>query len=271
MDISIVIPVFNQLYFTKISLESLQKTIPDDVKIIVIDNGSTDGTGEYLATLHGVRVMRNSDNLGCACAWNQGVNTTQSEWVVISNNDVIVSPGWLEGLLSFAEEVGADVVSPAIREGEYNYDIVQYSKDFIERMACVSRIGVAQGVCFMVRRYVFERIGLFDENFKIGQFEDADFFRRAKIAGFTLITTGRSFIHHFSSITQDSIRKDESMKPYESENRMYFRRKWKLTWWKRFLQRRYVKLRDSWWRLSERSLYGHTLIEKWIDGRLRYF
>lgn len=271
MDISIVIPVFNHLNFTKICLESLRQAVPEDIRIVVIDNGSTDGTAEYLATLRWISVIRNSDNLGCAAAWNQGVRTTESEWVVILNNDVIVSIGWLEGLISFAEEEGFDVVSPAIREGVYNYDIAQYSSDFVKQMARVSRFGVAVGACFMVRRRVFNQIGLFDENFRIGQFEDSDFFRRAKIAGFALGTTGRSFMHHFGSVTQDLIRKSGNVRPYEEENRAYFRRKWRLTWRKRFLERRYAKLRDLWWWISERTMYGHTLIEKWIDKRLHYF
>lgn len=271
MDVSIVIPVFNQLHFTKICLESLRETVASTVQIVVIDNGSTDGTAEYLAAYPKIRVITNKDNQGCAVAWNQGVRASHASWIAILNNDVILPNNWLDGLLDFASEKDADIVSPAFREGEYNYDIAEYSEDYVRCMHSVARMGIAQGICFMVKRRVFERIGMFDETFKIGQFEDADFFRRAKIAGLILGTTGRSFIHHFASITQNSIRKEANVKPYEAENRAYFRRKWRLTWWKRFPVRRYVKLRDFWWRVSEKTIYGHTLIEKWIDGRLRYF
>jgi GT2 family glycosyltransferase len=271
MDISIIIPVFNKLEYTKLCLMSLQNSCPETNKIIVIDNGSSDGTMEYLRGLEGISVISNETNLGCAGAWNQGVSNTQSEWVVILNNDVILSRGWLEGLIEFAEESCTDVASPAIREGDYNYDIEAYACEFVRSMGHVSRPGEAHGICFMARRRVFEKIGLFDENFRIGQFEDADFFRRATAAGFSLGITGRSFIHHFGSITQKSLEQGKAVNPYAAENRSYFRKKWHLTWWRRFLLRRRMRCLSLVRRTRERALYGHTLIEKWIDGRLRYY
>lgn len=270
MDISIVIPLYNQLTYTRVCLESLATTVSGQVMIIVIDNGSSDGTASYLSQCTGVKIISNATNLGCAGAWNQGVKAAESEWVVILNNDVITSPGWLEGLVEFADEQGLDVVSPAIREGEYNYDILDYSRNFVRRMGSVARYGVADGICFMVRRRVFDSIGFFDEQFRIGQFEDSDFFRRAMGAGFRIGTTGRSFIHHFGSVTQKSIQK-KNPNPYVLENRAYFHSKWKLSWWKRLVERRRRKIREFRWKTSEKAKHGHTLMEKWIDGRLRYF
>ncbi|MGD0883768.1 MAG: glycosyltransferase family 2 protein [Thermodesulfovibrionales bacterium] len=271
MDVSIIIPVFNQVHFTKICIESLQATLPGNCEIIVVNNGSSDGTAEYLLGCSNVNVITNKENLGCAAAWNQGVKASHAPWVVMLNNDLILSANWLEGILDFARERELDIVSPAFREGQYNYDIAEYSRQFVKRMQSVARIGVAQGICFMVSRRVFHRIGMFDENFKFGQFEDADFFRRARLAGFVLGTTGRSFIHHFGSVTQDSIRGERASRTYEHENRVYFRKKYGLTIWKRFLERRSTKVKAFWWRIWEKTLYDDTLIEKWIDGRLRYF
>lgn len=270
MDVSIVIPAFNQIHFTRLCLESLRKTINGECEIIVIDNGSSDGTAEYLSSCSDLRVIKNRENLGCATAWNQGVAASRGRWIVILNNDTVLSPDWLDGLLDFAREKGVDVVSPAFREGEYDYDIAEYAKDYIRRMRSVSRMGVAQGICFMVKREVFEKIGMFDENFRVGQFEDRDFFLRAATAGFILGTTGRSFIHHFGSVTQNMIRKNNE-RPYEKENRAYYFEKHRLTVWRRILRRRRAKLQDIFWKISEKTLYGHTLIEKLIDGRLRFF
>jgi len=271
MSVSVVIPVFNQLAYTKGCLESLRAAEGIPLEVVVVDNGSSDGTGEYLASRSGLSVIRNGENRGCAAAWNQGVAASRAEWIVILNNDVIVSRGWVEGMLEFAEEHGIDIVSPAIREGETNYDIEEYGGRFVRRMGGASRMGVADGICFMVRRRVFERIGMFDEAFRIGQFEDVDFFRRAVRSGFRLGTTGRSFIHHFGSVTQDSLRRERTENPYEAQNRAYYRKKWKLTWGKRFLLRRRAKWRELVWRTRERVLRGHTLKERWIGGRLRHF
>lgn len=270
MDIDIVIPVFNQLSYTRKCIDSLLSTEGKNVNILVIDNGSTDGTAEYLRSVTGINVIENPENLGCAGAWNQGVRETTSEWIVILNNDVILSSGWLEGLLHFAIEEGLDLVSPAIREGELNYDIESYARDYVERMKSVARHGVVDGICFMVRRRVFDAIGLFDEKFRIGQFEDSDFFRRARIAGFRLGTTGRSFIHHYGSITQKALGYGKIEKPYVVENRAYYRKKWQLTPWRRLRERRLRKWREFIWRTTERIRYGHTLKEKWLDGSLHY-
>jgi GT2 family glycosyltransferase len=269
--ISIVIPLYNQVAYTQLCVQSLHSAGLGGAEVLLIDNGSSDATGAYLETCSDFRVIRNRENLGCAGAWNQGVRETDAEWVVILNNDVIVSPGWLEGLLASAASEGLDVVSPAIREGEYNYDIESYSREFVTRMRDVVRRGVADGICFMVRRRVFEVVGTFDENFRIGQFEDADFFRRVRNAGFRLGTTGRSFIHHFGSVTQDAIRKNRPERPYVAENRAYFQKKWQLTRGRRLIERWRRKLRELAWRARELMLYGHTLKEKWHGGRLRYY
>lgn len=271
MGVSIVIPLFNQVEYTRQCVESLRRHKMENAEVLLIDNGSTDGTSEYLVSCTDLNIIRNRANLGCAGAWNQGVRETSSEWVVILNNDVIVSSGWLTGLLAAAELEGLDVVSPGIREGEHNYDIESYARDYVERMKNVVRHGMADGICFMVHRRVFETIGLFDENFRIGQFEDTDFFRRAKESGFRLGTTGRSFIHHFGSVTQKALAQGEVERPYMAENRAYYRKKWHQTWWQRLLLRRRLKLRKFFWRTWEKTRYGHSLKENWLDGRLHYY
>jgi N-acetylglucosaminyl-diphospho-decaprenol L-rhamnosyltransferase len=270
MSIGIVIPVFNQLKYTQGCLESLRQTTKPDVHITVVNNGSSDGTAAFLANYPGATTISNPENQGCAAAWNQGVKATSTDWVVILNNDVLLTSGWLEGLLAFAEENVLDIVSPAIREGELNYDLETYAAQFITNTAKASRPGVANGICFMVRRKVFDTVGFFDENFHIGQFEDTDFFRRAQAAGFKLGTTGRSFIHHFGSITQNCIREDKAVRPYEAENRAYYRKKWKLHWFARRLEKFRQKSKTASWRARELREYGHSLMEKWHSGKLEY-
>src|SRR5688572_14884326 len=102
--ISIVIPVFNQLHYTRNCLESLGKSRMHDAKIVVVNNGSSDGTREFLAKISSVHVIENETNRGCAAAWNQGVRALKAEWTVVLNNDVLVWERWLEELLDFAEK-----------------------------------------------------------------------------------------------------------------------------------------------------------------------
>src|SRR4051794_1026402 len=270
MNVGIVIPVFNQLNYTRDCLASLRATSKPDLQIVLVNNGSSAQTAEFLATCPGVTVINNLQNLGCAAAWNQGVKATKADWLVILNNDVLLTSGWLEGLLAFAQENGLDIVSPAIREGLMNYELEAYARQFVTSTAKATRAGVANGICFMVHRRVSAKVGLFDENFRIGQFEDTDFFRRARLAGFKLGTTGRSFIHHFGSITQNSIRESKTVHPYEAENRAYFRKKWRLNGLTRFWERWQNKRRTARWRSQEQRQFGHTLNERWISDRLSY-
>lgn len=268
--ISIVIPVFNQLHYTKQCLESLRQT-KTKARIVVVDNGSSDGTGDFLQAVPDIQLLRNEVNRGCAAGWNQGVRALPATWTVILNNDVLLSSGWLDRLVAFAEQNKLDIVSPGIREGELNYELESYASEFVQRMNKVVRHGVANGICFMVKNTVFESVGFFDENFRIGQFEDTDFFLRARNAGFKLATTGCAFIHHFGSVTQNSIRKEKTVRPYEAENRAYFRKKWKLNSGRRLLTRIQTKSAHNLARFCEQFRHGHSLNEKCINGKLHYY
>ena len=269
-DVDIVIAVFDQLHYTQRCLETLYATVPPDVNIFLIDNGSTDGTPAYLAKQTRISVITNERNRGCAAAWNQGVKAGTSSWVVIVNNDIIFPQGWLEGLLGFAEGSEKDIVSPGVREGECNYDISSYATGFMTSMADVKREADAYGACFMVRRKVFDTIGYFDEGFNIGGGEDSDFFLRSKQSGFSLAITGSSFLHHFGCVTQNHIKVNVLGRSYGPEHRVYFRRKWRLSYGKRCALRLKRKLTTCWRASREHSRCGHSLQEKWDGRRLRY-
>ena len=301
MAVAVVIPVLNQLAYTQGCVRCLQPDLAAGVRVVVVDNGSTDGTKEWLAAQAGLTVIRNEQNRGCAPAWNQGVtaagvllNTPETagpvslgapgepllnkqglagavDWVVVLNNDVLLPDGWLAALLGAAERHGLDIVCPAMRERDQNYDFAAYAADFTGRLGRVVRRGGAHGVCFAVKRAVFERIGGFDEAFRIGQFEDADFFRRARLAGFCTGVVGACFLHHFGSVTQDALSDTNRKRPYEAENRAYFRKKWKLGWARRRLEKAWEQARAWWWRTTEFRRFGHTLHEKWDGERLRYY
>jgi GT2 family glycosyltransferase len=272
MKVAVVIPVLNQLAYTQGCLRCLEADITACVRVVVIDNGSNDETGAWLKECEGITVISNDENRGCAAAWNQGCKAARdADWVVVLNNDVLLPVGWLVRLLDAAQREGLDVVSPAMREREQNYPFAEYAADFMKRMAAVVRRGAAHGVCFAVSRRAFEKIGEFDEAFRIGQFEDSDFFRRAGLAGLKIGTVGSCFIHHFGSVTQDALRSSTKVRPYEAENRAYFRMKWKISWWRRRWEKFVAKRRLNRWRRAEQETHGRTLHEKWEDGAWKAF
>lgn len=101
--VSIVIPVFNQAHFTAKCLEALFKNTPDICEIIVVDNGSTDGTAQLLAQYgNQIQVIRNAQNQGFARACNSGAAAARAPFILFLNNDTEVQPGWLPPLLAMA-------------------------------------------------------------------------------------------------------------------------------------------------------------------------
>jgi GT2 family glycosyltransferase len=269
MDVTIVIPVFNQLEFTRQCLESLAAAGYDDSMIAVVNNASTDGTAEFLATRPKLRVIHNPENRACAAAWNQGFEARKTKWTVFLNNDTVLSPGWLESLVAFAEKEGVDIASPGMGEGDLDYDFAAYARDFVSKMRQVQRRGAASGVCFMVARRVFEIIGNFDENFNRGGNEDTDFFWRAQKAGFKMAVSGCAYIHHFGSVTQKALKAERGSTRATTVG--YFRKKWKINW----VQRRWMQIRrktaGNWRRVSQRLRYGHTLLELRTAGKIYYY
>lgn len=269
-DIAVVIPVFNQLHFTQNCVDSLNRAGVADSQIIIVNNGSTDGTKEFLASRPDIRAIHNETNRGCGGAWSQGSRAANATWTVVLNNDVLVPPGCLEGLKKFAEGKKVDVVSPAMCEGECDYDWRAYAAEFMTKMKTVRRNQIAHGVCFMVHRRVFEAVGFFDEDPRLGGYEDDEFFRRAMRAGFRLAMTGAAFLHHFGSVTQKSMKSEQVMAKV-FERRAYYRKKSGQTWIKRKLIHLRNGIRDRWWRASEKKRFGHTLKERRLAGRWEFY
>src|SRR6516165_5194774 len=122
-EISIIIPVFNCLALTQACLKSLEETIGfrADFEVILIDNASTDGTPEWLATLPAprYRVIRNEINLGYAGANNAAARLAEGRLLLLLNNDTVLLPGWLEPMLRvLAHAQKAGLVGNVQREAE---------------------------------------------------------------------------------------------------------------------------------------------------------
>jgi len=105
---SIIIPCWDQLEFTRFCLASLVRHTRPPWELIVIDNGSTDGTGTYLAGVQDVApmpvtVVSNAQNLGFPAAINQGLKAARGDYLVLLNNDAVVTDGWLSQLIALAE------------------------------------------------------------------------------------------------------------------------------------------------------------------------
>lgn len=211
--VSIIIPVRNQLHFTARCLGSVFKYTPEPVEIIVVDNGSTDGTREYLRSVPGIRLLENGRNLGFAAACNRGLAVARSNYLLLLNNDTLVTPGWLSGLISHLQKYpGAALVGPLSNCGGATQTMpvalpsLGRLEEFSRRLASQNRgqcrpVPVLSGFCLLFTRRVLNTIGGLDPRFHPGNFEDDDFCLRARLAGFMLLAAADVFVYHFGQRT----------------------------------------------------------------------
>jgi O-antigen biosynthesis protein len=213
---SIIILTFNQLEYTKECVKSLRMHTPEPHEIIFVDNGSTDGTEKWLKTLtqknKNYALIGNNRNLGFAKGCNQGIEASRGESLLLLNNDVVVAEGWLSGLLDcLSHAPAAGIVGPTtnnisglqrVMSDEYRSvdDLDDYASNFRARYRH-RRIPLRRivGFCMLFKRALAEQIGLLDEGFGTGNFEDDDFCLRAALEGYKNYIAGDVHIHHFGS------------------------------------------------------------------------
>jgi GT2 family glycosyltransferase/Tfp pilus assembly protein PilF len=218
---SLIILCCNEVEVSRLCLESVLTHTRAPYELILVDNGSTDGTPALLDEMKKrsgparVMVIRNETNVGFPAGCNQGLREAHGEYVVLLNNDTVVTPGWLDGLVRWAAHewptvglVGPmtnyasspQVVEPGYSEnlGGLNAFAAQRCQQFRSKALEVPRL---TGFCLLVRRAVLDRIGGFDEQFGVGFFDDDDLCIRARRAGFRLLVAQDVFIHHFGSRT----------------------------------------------------------------------
>jgi len=253
----VVIPVLNELRYTAQCIESLLAHGTPADAILVIDNGSSDGTPAWLAAHPEIRSVRNAVNLGCGGAWTQGALLADADWVVLLNNDVLVSERAMDAMLDAADKHGLDVVSPSLAEGELDYDFEAHAAAFVKAMAGTLRPGWFHGVCFAVRKKVFESIGFLDTDRRLGGREDVEYLVRCQRNGVPVGTVGDALLHHFGSITQKAIKLETGQK--DLGDRDYFYARVGMNWWarKRFKAERSRLARE--WVQAERAAHGYAM------------
>jgi GT2 family glycosyltransferase len=215
---SIIILTHNQLEHTMRCLQSVEQYTPELHEVIIVDNASTDATLDYLRQYQSahpnVQVIFNKENKGFAGGNNQGLVLARGEYVLLLNNDTIVTDGWLTRMLAVFKnhpEVGlvgpmSNYVSGPQLINNVPYKNMKQMHRFAKQLADKYRGQSADifrvvGFCLMIRRVVVDRVGGLDEKFGTGNFEDDDFCIRAAIAGFKARIVKDVFIHHVGGQT----------------------------------------------------------------------
>ncbi|SDP29232.1 glycosyltransferase [Selenomonas ruminantium] len=245
---SIIILSYNALDYTKLCLESIRKnTEKGTYEIIVVDNGSKDGSAQWLATQTDICCIFNKKNMGFPKGCNQGMEIAQGTELLLLNNDTVVTPGWLDNMrkaLYSGQNIGAVGCMTNHCSNEQAIRLPYQSIE--ELMAVAGNFNrsdaqkwypwmVLVGFCLLMKREVYMRLGNLDESFSPGNFEDDDYCLRMRKAGYELLLCGDTYIHHFGSVAfagkNDAAREKDKKERYNKlieKNRAYFMKKWSI-------------------------------------------
>ncbi len=210
--VSVVIPNWNGMRYLRSCLESLRKQSYRDFEVIIVDNGSTDGSVEFVReSFPEVRLLEFEINHGFSVAVNEGIRCSAGEYVALLNNDTEVHPDWLKELiagLEGEEEVGfcaskilysdrrniINSAGDAVSVAGYAWNIGKGSEDD-GRFDTKRRVFGASAAACIYRREIFERIGLFDEDY-FAYFEDVDLSFRAQLMGYRCLYLPLAVVYH---------------------------------------------------------------------------
>ncbi len=228
ITVDIVIPVHNALDDVKECLQSVEKTLLDTHRIILVDDGSDSDTQKYLTDYAAawpshVKLIRHNQAKGYTKAANAGMKaSTSADYVILLNSDTVVPPLWSLKLVHCAQsapEIGivgplSNAVSwqsvPEIKDKDGSYSLNPLPESMTiedadslcqsHSLAIYPRVTLVNGFCFLIKRSVIDMIGYFDEiSYPKGYCEENDYCFRASDAGFDLAIATDTYVFHAKS------------------------------------------------------------------------
>lgn len=244
---SIIAIALNGLDYTKRCIESIREHTGLPYELIVVDNGSTDGTLEYLQEQGDVKLVANSENVGAPFARNQGLQIAKGEYIVFFDNDIVATKDWLKILVEHSKnnpEVGligpmSNYVSGPQFVPDSSFEDINDMHSFARKLTADhngSFIPANRLILFAMfaTRAVIDKIGGMDPLYGKWGFEDDDYCIRAMIAGFKLAIAKDVFIYHKGSSTAEAANIDYSQ--LLEENWEKFKDKWGLPRYHSYMQ-----------------------------------
>ncbi|MFL6554177.1 MAG: glycosyltransferase [Chthoniobacterales bacterium] len=217
VEVSIIIPVFNQLEYTHACLASLQAVEEQTrFEVIIVDDCSTDRTANALPQIGGINYLRNEKNSGFVASCNRGAKKARGKYLVFLNNDTSVKPGWLTALLdTFKQEgragiVGSRLLYPDGRLQEaggiiwrdasgWNYG--KFDDPGKPEYNYLRDVDYCSAAALMVPKALFESAGGFDSRYAPGYYEDTDLAFKIRQAGYRVLYQPLSEVIHYEGAT----------------------------------------------------------------------
>ncbi|MFY9550358.1 MAG: polysaccharide pyruvyl transferase family protein [Thermoanaerobaculia bacterium] len=244
--VSIVIVTYNNVDLNRLCLESVfARTEWPCFEVLVVDNGSNDGTPELLREMQRARpdltVLQNETNQGFAAACNRGLEAASGNFLVLLNNDTVVTRGWLTALVRHLRaNPGIGMIGPVTNavsneaKVEVGYSDVRglpaWAADWVREHDLKSfAIPMLAFFCVAMHRQTWEAVGPLDERFGLGMFEDDDYNRRARSQGWEIRCAQDAFVHHWQKASFRLLGKDAYLALFE-QNRKKYEEKWGESW-----------------------------------------
>jgi len=234
LEISIIIPVYNNL-----AESILEHDGSEAFEIVVVDDGSSDETADYLAKCRGIKVIANDENLGFIGSCNAGASQAKGKYLVFLNNDTQVTENWLGALMEPFQKpdtgiVGARLVYPSgqlqeaggivFKDGSgWNYG--RLGSAHASKVQFVSEADYVSGACLAIRAEVFRKLGGFDTYYSPAYYEDTDLCFQVRTLGLKVVYQPKSTIVHFEGISSGTS-ESTGTKRYQAINREKFKARW---------------------------------------------
>lgn len=238
--VSIVIPVFNQFFFTYQCLASLLRHWPAaSAEVIVVDDASADETLWIKDLVQGVRLIRNRSNQGYIESCNRGASRARGEYLLLLNNDTLLTPGAVDELLQTFDDAkvglaGSKLLYPNGQLQEagcivwrdataWNYGRLEdpESPDFNYRR----QVDYCSGASIMIPRAIWDELGGFDRHYRPAYYEDADLCLRIRQAGYDVVYQPLSVVIHCEGISSGKD-PEKGIKAYQLRNQQRFLKRW---------------------------------------------
>ena len=241
-EISIIIPVYNNIEYTLLCLRSLMEIDQTySFEVIVMDDASNDATKETLSGFDGIRYERNEVNIGFLRNCNKGASIARGQYLVFLNNDTELDRYWLTSLRRTYDEhdrvglVGSKLIYPDGRLQEAGGIIWQDASAWNwgrlkdpdhPAYNYVRDVDYVSGASLMVEQDLFRRLNWFDERYQNSYYEDTDLAMSVRAAGLRVIYQPKSIVLHHEGVSSGTD-PTAGTKKYQVHNRNGFHDKWR--------------------------------------------